>query len=330
MKATVDLQRFVKYSTVVRNVEYNQDKKEFSVKVHNLPEDHTYQEVGFSHIIVAAGIFSVPYFPTLPGIEKFKGRILHSRDFREATDFNGKKVLILGSSYSALDLAQLTLKYGASRVICSWKTGPMGYKWPAGIEERPLVKTIDIHTANFTDGTTAEVDVIIFCTGYQKHFPFLPDDLRLKGEQGSYYPGNLYKGIVWLNGGNERVLYLGTQNQIFALAMFDVQAFWACKYSTGSLKLPEKRQMLQDIELWKQKLALVKDAHNAVDFQTEYLLDLAKETGYKNKFKAINALFHEWIDQKQENIGTYRDKQFASVYSGVVSAPPAKPWIALF
>ena len=325
----LDLQQFVKYSTVVRRVEYNENKKEFSVTVCNLPEDHIYVEAGFSHIIVAAGIYSVPYFPIIPGVEKFKGRILHSRDFREASDFKEKKILILGSSYSAQDLAQLTLKYGATQVICSWKTNPMGYRWPSGIEERPLVKNIDAHKANFIDGSTAEVDVIIFCTGYQKQFPFLPDNLRLKGEQGSYYPDHLYKGIVWMNGGNERVLYLGTQHQLFALPMFDVQALWACKYTTGLLKIPG-REIVQDMEYWKQKLALVKDDHDAVDFQTEYLLDLANETGYKNKFKATSALFHEMLQQKQEDINTYRDKQFVSVYTGVVSALPAKPWVAQF
>ena len=311
----------------MRNVEYDKIKGEFTVTVHSLPEDNTYVETGFSHVIVATGILSVPYFPLVPALDKFKGRVLHSRDFREASDFKEKNILIIGSSFSAQDIAQLTIKYGASRVICSWRTKPMGYNWPAGIQERPLVKNVDAHSALFIDGSTADIDVVIFCTGYKKHFPFLPDDLRLKGKQSAYYPDHLYKGILWMNGGNKRLLYIGVQNQAFSLALFDVQASWACKYTAGLLNIPVPKQMFQDMEHWKRKCSFINDAHDAIVFQTEYVLDLANETDYKNKFKAVSALFHEWIEQRQEDINTYRDKQFASVYTGVVSAPPEKPWI---
>ena len=82
-------------------------------------------------------MISVPYLPALSGIEEFAGRILHSRDFRQPADFKGNNILIIGLGYSAQDIAQITHRNGASRIICSWKASPMGYKWPKGIEERP-------------------------------------------------------------------------------------------------------------------------------------------------------------------------------------------------
>ena len=42
---------------------------------------------------------------------------------------------------------------------------------------RPDIESFDGDVVHFTDGTTAEVDVVIFCTGYLAHFPFLDDDL---------------------------------------------------------------------------------------------------------------------------------------------------------
>ena len=324
-----NLQRFIRFSTVVRKVEYHQDKQKFTVTVHNLPKDHIYDDSEFSHVIVAVGIFSVPHIPSISGIESFRGRICHSRDFRDLGEFKGKKILLLGSSYSAQDLAQATLKYGADRVICSWKTGPMGYKWSAGIEERPLVRNIVGNSVYFIDDTSAEVDVVIFCTGYRKYYPFLPDDLRLKGEL-SFYPDHLYKGILWMNGGNERLLYLGSQNQAFTLAMFDVQAFWACKYITGLLTVPDQKSMLQNIEYWKKKYEPVKDALGAINFQTDYVIDLANKTGYKNKFKEHNVIYHLWFRHRNEDIGTFRDRQFTSVYSGILATPPKKPWLESF
>ena len=315
-----DLNRYISFSTIVSKVDYNKDEQRFSITVHNLAEDRTYEENGFTHIIVATGIFSVPRFPIISGAEKFKGRILHSRDFREASEFSGKNILILGSSYSAQDTALLTLKYGAKRVICSWRSGQMGYKWRSGIEERPQVKSFDEHSVQFSDGSMANVDVIIFCTGYPKQYPCLPDDLRLK-EESSFYPDNLYKGVLWVKDGSERVFYLGVQNQAFSFPMFDVQGLWACRYITGIIQLQEKAAMLQNIELWKKKYQLVKDAPSAVDFQTEYVTDLSNVVGYSNKFKETNALFQGWIRNKKDNIGTFKDRCFASVYSGIMAEP---------
>ena len=303
----------------MRRVEYNKNTERFTVTVHNLTADHIYDDADFTHVIVAVGIFSVPYFPTLAGIEQFTGRVLHSRDFREATDFKGKNILIIGSGYSAQDIAQLTHRYGANRIVCSWKVNPMGFKWPKGIEERPEVDQFENNTVRFRDGSSADVDVVIFCSGYQKHFTFLPDDLRLN-EKLSFHVDHLYKGVLWMKGGDNRLLYLGMQNQAFTFPMFDVQALWACKYITGKLQIPDKAAMLQDIERWGKRYESVKDAHTAVDFQTEYICDLSRDVGvgeYPNKFQETSALFHQWINSRIENINTYRQKRYTSVYSGV-------------
>ena len=325
------LKEFIKYSTVVRKVEYSNNKKTFSVIAHNLLEDHVYEESGFSHLIIATGIFTIPYIPSIPGLDNFKGRILHSRDFRHATDFKDKTILILGSSYSAQDLTQMCHKFGATRIICSWRTSPMGFKWPSGIEERPQVKRFNGNSAMFSDTTSAEVDVVIFCTGYQRCFPFLPDDIRLKEkEQNTLYPNDLYKGVLFMKGGNQRVIYLGTQSQVFSLPMFDVQAAWACRFIMGELKVPEVDTMLQDVEVWKEKHGRIKDVNDFINFQKDYIVDLAKEIGYKNKFEECVGLYQRWCAQKVEDISTFRDKQFTSVYSGVMAALPAKPWMKRF
>ena len=75
--------------------------------------------------------------------------------------------LKVGASYSAEDIALQTIKYGASKVICTYRTRPLGFKWPETIEERPIFTHVekDGKVIHFSDGTTAEVDVILFCTG---------------------------------------------------------------------------------------------------------------------------------------------------------------------
>ena len=65
------------------------------------------------------------------------------------------------------------IKFGAKNVVCSWRTKPMGFKWPQNIEERPLVQRFEGRRAWFKDGTSLDVDAVIFCTGYLHSYPFL-------------------------------------------------------------------------------------------------------------------------------------------------------------
>ena len=82
---------------------------------------------------------------------------MHSHDFRDAAEFKGRRLLVVGSSYSAEDIAIQVIKYGAKDVIITYRDKPMGFGWPKGIEERPLVQRFDQTTAYFKDGTKAEV-----------------------------------------------------------------------------------------------------------------------------------------------------------------------------
>ena len=132
----------IRFSHVVRSVSYNEGANDFTVVVKNLKEDCILKTQRFDYVVTATGHFSVPNSPTFPGIEGFPGRDLHSHDFREAKQFKGEKLLLIGSSYSAEDIALQCLKYGAESIICSWRTQPMGFHWPAEITERPLLTEI--------------------------------------------------------------------------------------------------------------------------------------------------------------------------------------------
>jgi cation diffusion facilitator CzcD-associated flavoprotein CzcO len=61
-------------------------------------------------VVVATGIADAPYRPSWPGMETFRGPIVHSSDYRNARAFAGKRVLVVGLGNSggeiALDLAE--------------------------------------------------------------------------------------------------------------------------------------------------------------------------------------------------------------------------------
>ena len=326
MKTQVNLDKLVRFSTVVRRVEYHKETDDFTVVAKNLDKDEESTE-RFTHVIVATGIFSVPNVPNLPGIDDFHGKIIHAHEFKDARDFKGERILIVGASYSAEDLALQTMKFGAEKVTTCWRSKPMNFKWPTGIDERPLVKEFRGNSAEFSDGTTDDFDSIILCTGYKKHYPFLPDDLRLKGKL-TVYPDNLYKGTVWMNGGNGKLLYLGTHDQYYTFTMFDVQALWACRYISGDLNIPSRQEMLEDIKKWRQREATLKDCHDDINFQTDFVLDLCKDLpSYDKRVGESRDLFHKWEHQRDGDIATYRDKQFKSIFTGTMAPLHHTTWM---
>merc|ERR1711974_126871 len=89
--------------------------------VKDLKKDIVMDGERFDYVVVATGHFSVPNVPTFPGVEKFPGRVLHAHDFRDATEFAGKRLLLVGANLSAEDIALQCLKYGAKQVICTWR-----------------------------------------------------------------------------------------------------------------------------------------------------------------------------------------------------------------
>ena len=247
-----DLRHLIHFNHVVRQVTYNDNTDDFSVVVKSLVEDKDIPVQKFNYLIVATGHFSVPSVPSFPGIQEFPGRVMHSHDFRNAYQFQGQTLLVVGSSYSAEDIALQNLKYGAKRIICSYKTRPMGFKWPTEITERPLLTKIEGKTVHFKDGTTADVDAIILCTGYYFHFPFLEERLRLK-TRNILYPAGMYKNVLWTEAGKNKFFYIGMQNQVYSFTMFDAQAKWTVNCITGELKLPDKEAMEEDIAKWIAK-----------------------------------------------------------------------------
>lgn len=55
-------------------------------------------------IINATGTWESPYIPDYPGRDSFRGRQLHTHDYRTAAEFAGKHVVIVGGGISAIQL----------------------------------------------------------------------------------------------------------------------------------------------------------------------------------------------------------------------------------
>lgn len=57
------------------------------------------------HVIVATSLAGVPFSPSIPDIDKFRGIVRHSTKHDSARGWVGKKVLVVGTSSSGFDTA---------------------------------------------------------------------------------------------------------------------------------------------------------------------------------------------------------------------------------
>jgi len=79
-------------------------------------------------IINATGTWETPYIPEYPGHERFRGRQLHTHDYRTADEFIGQHVLIVGGGISAIQLldeiSKVTRTTWVTRTPPRWRKGP--------------------------------------------------------------------------------------------------------------------------------------------------------------------------------------------------------------
>ncbi len=315
---------WIRFSTTARMIEWNEDAKNFTVTVHDLKADRMYSEV-FDNVIIASGHFSTPNVPEFPGFSKFSGRILHAHDFRDAVEFKDRDLLLIGTSYSAEDIGSQCWKYGAKSITVAHRTAPMGHDWPSNWREVPIVERVDETTAYFSDGTSKKIDAIILCTGYKHHFPYLPDDLRLKTAN-RLATDDLYKGVAYIH--NPALFYLGMQDQWFTFNMFDAQAWWVRDAIMGRLSIPaDKAVLVKDVETRVAGEDAGQDAHDAVHYQGDYVKELIAETDYPS-FDVDGACeaFFEWKEHKKQGIMTFRDHAYKSIMTGTMAPLHHTPW----
>ena len=93
-----DLYRHYEFSTRVVRVEREGDGWQVTTE-----RDGETQSRHFQGVLIANGTLHKPNQASLPG--KFEGQLMHSCEYRDASVFDGKRVLIVGCGNSACDIA---------------------------------------------------------------------------------------------------------------------------------------------------------------------------------------------------------------------------------
>ncbi|KAJ7716350.1 hypothetical protein B0H14DRAFT_3901384 [Mycena olivaceomarginata] len=141
----------------------------------------------YDAVVIATGTFNAPNIPNIPGLaewsRRFPGSIVHSREYRRPEKFSNTSVLMVGAGPSAVGISANVHPF-VKRNYLSLRRSPNSTTpllflqlLPHDVQIVSGIKQFHAsnHTIELSDGALlTDIDHIIFSTGYQYTFPFLP------------------------------------------------------------------------------------------------------------------------------------------------------------
>ena len=75
--------------------------------------------------------------------------------------------------------------------------------------------------------------------------------------------------------------------------------------------------MEADWAKWVARNEILQNACEVIDFQTDYVQELARDCGADYPYDLdVSEIFHTWEGHKDQDVLSYRDKSFASKFTG--------------
>ncbi|KAK1718097.1 putative dimethylaniline monooxygenase [Colletotrichum acutatum] len=307
-------EKLIEFSTTVELAEKRGEEWVLTLRkvVPGKSKDYWWQET-FDAVIVASGHFYLPYIPDIPGIvefdEKFSGRIKHSKHFRDSEEFRGKsqKVIVVGGSVSAFDALHDIRLVSQKPVIASLKEPLAAFGWAPfthpDITIKPQVTNFCPKSGRitFSDGSTVdEVDAVVFATGYDFSFPFLPK----KKVENRRVPG-LYQHVFNIN--DPTLAFVGMVTGGFTFRVFEWQAVAAARVFASRGKLPPRIEQ----EKWERERLAYKG--DGIPFFT-------LSPDFEQYFEALRAIAGEPVQGTTGRVLPKFDSKWLEAFSEVINA----------
>ncbi|KAK4512729.1 uncharacterized protein ATC70_003435 [Mucor velutinosus] len=280
----------IRFSTLVEKAVFENDVWKVSVK--NDKEAYTAE---FDALVVATGHYAVPYVPDIPGLETLalnkKIQLLHSRDYRRPEEFKGKTILVIGGGSSAIDIVRETSTVATKVYQCIRTQTELSRQAvernPPNVHQVALVNQFSVDDTGFPcielqdDTKLANVDVVVFGTGYLYSFPFLPfqkDNLIKTGQKVHH----LTQYMFYQN--NPTLCFLGLPIRVVPLPLMQRQSIVMARYWSGRIPM---------LPPTSEESSSADDNDNRLEF----IMGVAKEFDYDER---LGAWAEGWTDADRE------------------------------
>ncbi|XP_034942590.1 flavin-containing monooxygenase FMO GS-OX-like 7 [Chelonus insularis] len=302
----------IRFNTLVKNIEpktLSNNCNVWSVTCVNLITNTEYTK-SFNVIILCNGHYTVGNIPLIRGIDDFRGNYIHSHQYRFPEKYLGKRVCILGASWSGIDIAIEVSKFAKKIYLSHNLPERLESVIADNVEERPGIKFIHENTIYFDDDSKAIIDDIIFCTGYQFTYPFMSEKVKIKTENNYVEP--IYKHLIHTDMPN--LFFMGLPALVIPFPMFHLQSQYILKILEGSIQLPSSEKMRIDSENEKKMLLEqgipIRHIGKMKERQWAYYDEIAAAANIPSFPPVIKKIYHHTMKMRQLNLMTYKDYHY--------------------
>lgn len=235
------------------------------------------KKTSYDAIVSANGHYSIPFIPSVPGIEEFNSKfpniITHSKIYRSPEVFTGKKVIVVGSGPSGLDIGTQIAGVCQSPLLNSVTTPLPEIK--NGKEEVPHIAEflVSERGVRFEDGRIEkDIDAIVYCTGYLYGYHFLETIQPPPVTTGRRVLG-AYKHVFDIQ--HPTLAFTALMQKVIPFPVSESQGAVIAKIWSNKLELPPTEEM----ERWE--LNRVEEAGQGKAF---HVLGYPQDAEYINRF----------------------------------------------
>lgn len=274
----------IKLNSKVENVIKNNDSNVWNITVYDYVTQKSYKKT-YDVIIVCNGHFNAPYIPDVIGLKEWLSKdklsVIHSKFYDNPNEYANKTVLVVGNSYSGVDITSQLLTV-AKKVYVS--ANNINQETAYKNLHFNYIDTIDAYNVNersiqtVTGETVENVDKIIFATGYIYDIPFINTYKDLLVDKKGKRINNLYKDIFFIY--DPSLIFINLNNEVLPNPFSEAQAAYISRVLSGRLKLPSLSELekLHDERL--EKLVTEKN-------EKYHYLIFPKDIGYIKELQQV-------------------------------------------
>jgi len=263
----------------------------------------------FDAVVVCNGHYAAPRVPELTGMSEFPGFMMHSHNYRKPEFFRNKKVAVIGTAASGIDLtfeiaslAQSVHWCGTNQTMRREQTREIENIFVGG----PVIALSSDGCLELdNDESIGPIECLILATGYHYSFPFLSNELISVDDN---FVTPLYQDLLCIS--EPTLALLGLPLKIIPFPIFDIQAKWFAKLLNMEFKVPPTSTMhrLQEERIDQLKTSGVAQRnYHVLDDQFLYYDRLALECGEPVLPSWYRRLGEAARKHAQSSPGSFRD-----------------------
>jgi cation diffusion facilitator CzcD-associated flavoprotein CzcO len=244
-----DIRHAIRFNSQVNDVRLRQGNgKDLWDVVVRSTEDGSRHTHTFDAVVVASGHYSTMFIPDVKNIKEFNeahpGIITHSKSYRSAESFSGKKVVVVGNAASGLDIASQISRVCRKPLLLSvhTPTPPENLEW-TDAEELPVIEEFLVaeRGVRFQNGRVErDIDAVLYATGYLFTFPFLNTLIPPLVTDGRRVRG-IYRDLIHIE--HPTLVFPGLPVKVVPFPLSESQAAIYSRVWANVLPLPEKAEM---------------------------------------------------------------------------------------